>query len=186
MNTQTSLAPENDLDDVMRSVARNLALGIYPLETILEQLSIPQKEFELWKAHPRFLGYLKSEKEEWVAAANTPARTKLKAGIILEDFMLEAGSLLSDNKLPLNHRVELGKLLGKLSGIGEPKMTGVVGGAGGGFQLQINIGTGAEDAVTISPKTITAKASAPVIELDDDDEFDSGYDPLVSPNTLED
>lgn len=175
MNAPLSLPPVDDLDTVMLKVARNLAMGIYELDTILENLEVNRRDFDRWKTHPNFLHYLKSEREAWSAAVNTPERTKLKAAVIMEDFMVKAHSDLHNDKTPLNQRVELGKLVAKIAGMGEPKNIGGVGGPG--FQLHINIGPGVSDKVTITPQF------GKIINYD---EPTDEYDPLISPNTLED
>jgi hypothetical protein len=154
----------------MRLVARDLAMGIYELDTILENNEVDKYAFHQWKENPRFLSYLKQERDAWNAASNVAERAKLKAGIIMEEFMVDAHHELRDRKTPLNQRVELAKLLARVAGMGEQKVT--TGGNGSGFHLQINIGSGA------APVVVTQKAS-PVIEHDD-------YDPFTSPDTLSD
>lgn len=180
MNTALSLPPETalaereDLDAQMLKVARNLAMDMYELPQILDMLSIPAYEFERWKNHPRFNQYLISEKEAWNSALNTHERTKLKASTVMEEFMLEAHRSMHDKKQPLNHRVELGKLVAKIAGMGETAR-GAIGEGGPGFSLQINIGQGPDHQVNIS-----SRPAPPVIEHDGWD----GYDPFSSPDTL--
>lgn len=170
MNAALSLPPTDDLDTQMRKVARDLAMGLYELETILKTHEVDQYQFMRWQTHPRFLDYLKQEQDAWNSANNVAERTKLKAGIIMEEFMVGAHGELHDKKTPLNQRVELAKLMARLAGMGEPK-AGAVG--GGGFQLQINIGSGA-------PPVVIQPSFQQTIEHDDD------YDPFTSPTTLDD
>jgi hypothetical protein len=192
MNNSLSLPPEEDLDTVMRKVARDLAMGIYEIEQILEARSVTTSDFHYWKTHPRFLEYLRSEREAWSAATNTAERTKLKASIVMEEFMVNAHTELANTKTPLNQRVELGKLLAKIAGMGEPRVFGGGGGGNGAptFQLQINIGPGIAP-VTIRPemgKIINydeAEIVTPTQAIETYYE-DDGYDPLVSPQTLDD
>lgn len=148
MNATLSLPPLDDLDTQMRKVAQNLAMDIYPLDQILSNVGVDHNDFEMWKHHPRFLNYLKTEREAWTSANNVAERTKLKAGVIMEDFMDEAYRQLHDKKQPLNHRVELGKLVAKIAGMGEPKLLNT--GNGATFQLQINLGPGTTPT-TIQP-----------------------------------
>jgi hypothetical protein len=172
MTNALSLPPADDLDTQMRKVARELAMGIYELDTILDQNEVDEYTFHRFKEHPRFLEYLKQEREAWNAASNVSERTKLKAGIIMEEFMIDAAKDLIDKKTPLNQRVELAKLLAKVAGMGEARTP--IGGGVGGFQLNINIGPGVAPVV-IKP------TFAQTIEHDNDD-----YDPFTSPTTLED
>lgn len=173
MNAPMSLPPEDDIDTQMRKVAQNLAMDIYELDDILKNLSIHPREFERWKEHPRFIMYLKVAKEEWNSASNAAERTKLKAATVMEDFMLEAHASLHDKKQPLNQRVELGKLVAKIAGMGEPRVFGN-GAAGNAPAFQLNIVIGKE-TVSIAPQM------GKLINHDEDDT----YDPLVSPDTLE-
>lgn len=200
MNSTLSLPPENDIDTSMRLVARNLAMDIYPISKILEFCGVTAAHFHAWKEHPRFLAYLKAETEAWNAAQNTAERTKLKAGIIMEEWMTEAYSELRNGKQPLNHRVELGKLVAKIAGMGESSgFSGGGGGGGGGFSLQINIAPGHSTTINARPvvedatyepveepkqksrRTVTAPPVVPMAIEEDD-----GYDPFQSPDTLGD
>lgn len=213
MNTALSLPPENDLDTTMLRVARDIAMDIYPLPTILVNAGISVQDFNTWKEHPRFLEYLRSETEAWKSATNTVERTKLKAAVIMEEFMIEANARLHDKTIALNHRVELGKLVAKIAGMGEPKLLN----AGAGtptFQLKINIGPTRHTQVTVAPtfgKMINHDHSASETITEDveeskdseeysvnmevgvqealpvyDDAGDDDYDPFTSPSTLDD
>lgn len=200
MNTALSLPPENDLDTTMLRVARDIAMDIYPLPTILVNAGVAMHEFNTWKEHPRFLEYLRSETEAWKSATNTGERTKLKAAVVMEEFMAEAHARLHDNKIALNHRVELGKLVAKIAGMGEPKLMN----SGSGtptFQLKINIGPTKQTQVKVAPtfgKIINYDEPSPAIPDEPEElsidmqvdfgiaEDDDGYNPLVSPSTLDD
>ena len=173
MTNALSLPPTDDLDTQLRKVARDLAQGLYELDDILKNNDVTNAMFNKFKEHPRFLEYLKQEREAWNAAGNVSERAKLKAGIIIEEFMVQAHTELGSKTTPLNQRVELAKILGRIAGMGEPKTVGG-GGPGGGFQLNINIAPGA------APVVVQAKV---VHTIDHDDD---GYDPFTSPTTLDD
>ena len=158
----------------MRFIAPfSFAQGFYDLDQILQNNDVSPAIFHKFKEHPRFLDYLKQEREQWNAASNVSERAKLKAGIIIEEFMVQAHVELSDKKQPLNQRVELAKFLGRVAGMGEPKL-GAGGGNGPGFQLNINI------SPTAPPVVVQAQVVHPVIDHEDD-----GYDPFTSPTTLD-
>jgi len=198
--------PDDDIDTTMRLVARNVAMDVYPLPKILEFCGVKVADFHQWKTHPRFLAYLKAETEAWNAAQNVNERTKLKAGIIMEEWMVEAYAELKNGKQPLHHRVELGKLITKLAGMGETNngFSGGGGGGGGGFSLQINIAPGQtttinaraipEDAefepVEEAPKRRVVKRppsiSSPIEDAVTLDVTEDDYDPFHSPDTLGD
>src|SRR6478609_1767942 len=162
MNATLSLGSQDDLDATMRLVARNLAMGIYDLDKILGDLQIDVFQFARWRENPRFIAYLKAETDAWNSAQNTSERTKLKAGIVVEEWLADAYSDLRDRKIALSQRVELGKLLARIAGMGEPK-TGVLGVSegGGGFTLQINIGQNAH---------VSYESEKPVIDVTPEEE----------------
>lgn len=209
MNSTLSLPPDNDIDHSMRAVARNLAMGIYPLDKILEFVGVLPSQFQSWKSHPRFTAYLKSETEAWNSAHNTAERTKLKAGIVMEEWMAETYNELRNVKQPLNHRVELGKLVAKIAGMGESSSFTPGGNAGGGgFSLQINIAPGQTTTINArpivddvevvnvepAPARRTLRRALPVEDVqlpepvyEPPEVFeDDGYDPFQSPDTLGD
>jgi hypothetical protein len=157
MQTDLSLPPGQDIDTKMLKVARGIAQDIYPAEEILKMVGVSGNQYEEMKRHPRFQGYLISEREAWLSAGNIEERTKLKAGIVLETWMDGAYLEMTNKANALNQRVELGKMLAKIAGFGEPKsfiQTGG-GGSGPGFLLQINIGPGVDPSVR--HETITIK-----------------------------
>lgn len=182
MNATLSLSGQDDLDTLMLKLARDVVMGMHEMDEILKFHNLTKMEFtRRIENHPRFIAYLKSESEAWNAATNTGERVKLKASVVMEDFMLEAHTALHDKKTPLNQRVELGKLLAKIAGMGEPKTFGPGGQGGPGFSLQINITPGAAPAQVITIKPEMGK----LINYDPQDAAEDGYDPFSSPDTLE-
>lgn len=171
--------PLLDRDNDMRRVARELAMELVPIDKILESCNVGREEFERWQKMPQFITYYRQFKEEWHAASNAIERTKIKAGLVMEDFMEEAYRNLHDKRNPLNQRTELGKLVAKIAGMGEPKVAiGNGGGGGGGFSLSINITQ--TERVSISPQK-----SHKVIDHDSyDDDDDDDFDPFTSPVTI--
>lgn len=141
MNATLSSETQEDLDQMMRVVARNVAMGIHDLDAILLFCNVDPRDFTRWQNNPRFLKYLKAEQEAWENATNVGERTKLKAGIVIEEWLPEAYAELRERKTPLNQRVMLAQLVAKIAGMGEPKTIGMgVSDTGGGFTLNINIG----------------------------------------------
>jgi len=206
MNASLSLPDGEDIDTSMRLVARNIAMDIYSLDKILKHCNVQPYKFQQWKDHPRFLAYLKQETEAWNSAHNVSERTKLKAGIIMEEWLPEAYAEMKNNKQGLNHRVELAKLMTKLAGMDNAGgAVGGGGGGGGGFSLQINIAPNKnvtisarrqddiEDAEVVEEqpmrtgprvlRTAIPETPASMPELDFDMEDDSAL--FSSPDTLE-
>lgn len=141
MNATLSPETQENLDTIMRLVARNVAMGIHDLNEILEVCGVDPRDFTRWQGNPRFQMYLRAEQEAWNNASNVGERAKLKAGILIEEWLPEAYGELRDRKTPLNQRTLLFQAITKVAGMGEPKTLGVgVTDGGGGFTLQINIG----------------------------------------------
>lgn len=171
--------PLLDRDGEMRRVARELAMNLIPIERVLETTGVSYEEFQRWQTMPRFQHYYQQFKEEWDRADNTTERTKIKAGLVMEDFMEEAYLTMHDKKQPLNHRVELAKLVAKVAGLGEPKVALGNGGDGkGGFSLTINISQ--SERVQITPQVTPKVINHAVEDFEEDD-----YDPFTSPVTIQ-
>jgi hypothetical protein len=121
----------------MRNVAFEIAKGVFDLQDILKTYEISQAQYDVMTRHPSFDGLLRQAKIDWESADNTVKRTQLKAAIILENAMPELSSRLHDRGENLNHKVELAKLLGRVSGA-----DGSSSGGGGGemFKIEINLG----------------------------------------------
>lgn len=186
-----SLPPAENLDTIMLKVARDVAMDIYELDKILLGVGVTMQEFMKWNTNPRFLQYLATEREAWSSAANTAERTKLKAGIVLEDFMEQAHTELHTKTTPLAQRVELAKVLTKIAGIGASPVIGGGSGGPGSFRLSINIAPTVDGAkaqqITIDAKAIIdPEQDAADFDAAFNADFDDDYDPFTSPNTLED
>lgn len=203
MNASLSLPPSDDLDTKMRMVARNLAQGIYEIPKILEFCQCTGREFYKMKEHPTFLAYLKQETEAWNKASNHAERTRLKAGIAIEEWIPEAYAELKDRKQGLNHRVELAKLMAKLAGFDNAPSMGMNGGGGGGFSLQINIAPGhsttinahrvqefeeaiVEDEPVPVRRIVARQPPAPEVDTSVLDELEDDSALFSSPDTLGD
>lgn len=168
MNNAVSLPP-TDLDTLMLKVARAIAVDLHPLPEIMKVYGIDQQTLNRWNTHPRFQAYLKAEAEAWMAATNTTERVKLKAGMVMEEFILKAHSELHDARQGLNHRVELAKLVAKVAGVdGTRAGSGASGEGGGGFKLVINIGEGR--------KSTKVEAAIPMRTIEHEDD---GTDPEI-------
>lgn len=145
----------NDLTFV--KLARELAMGITPFETILSNNHIDLDVWETIQKHPRFLQLLETELSDWGSALNTHERVKLKSAAMMEEWLPEAYSRMTDPNENLNSKTELAKLVTKLAGMG---LTNASIEGGGAEKISININLGA-DKISFQ-KDITL----PVIEAD--------------------
>lgn len=146
-------------DVVLVTLARELAIDHYPLETILEQHRITTETWLTIKSNPRFIRLLESEIVQWQGALNTEQRVKLKAASVVEEFLPEAHQRLHTSSEILSSKVELFKAVARIAGMG---MTGVGVEGAGGDRFSVTINLGADSQLKFegkSPKTIDAVAS---------------------------
>lgn len=130
-------------DPVFVKLAREIAINHYDTETILKHYRITTDEWERIIAHPRFLELLEAEQQAWNGALNTHERTKLKAAALVEEWLPEANQRLHDSGENLNAKVELGKLLARIAGMGLQNAA-VEGAQGEKFSITINLGADAK------------------------------------------
>lgn len=119
-------------------LAREVALGIQSIETILESNKIDQNTWEIIQTHPRFLQVLETESSAWNSALNTHERVKLKSAAMIEEWLPEAYLKLHDQNETLNSKTELGKLIRDLAGFAKQGVG--VEAVGEKFSVTINLG----------------------------------------------
>jgi hypothetical protein len=156
MATVTVLAPsQSDLSLV--KLAREIAMDIQPVETILKQYSITPEAWEQLQRNSRFQRLLASQVEEWNGALNTHERVRAKSAAMLEEWLPELNNRMHDQDEALPAKIEAGKMLTRMAGIGVA--TGESGAGGERFTVTINLG---EDHKLSFEKQLPAK----VIEHD--------------------
>lgn len=140
-------------DNKVVAVAREIAINHKPIDDILAEYKISQVEWERLQANPDFTRVLQAEIIAWQGAENTSERTKLKAAALLEMWLEEAAARLYDGRETLSSKVELAKLIEKMSGISASNAGADVA---GGFRITINIGEGMRIEKEVTSKVIDA------------------------------
>ncbi|MDE2106276.1 MAG: hypothetical protein KGL39_54150 [Patescibacteria group bacterium] len=140
MTDVTVKAPSNS-DLQLVKLAREIAMDIHPLDTILKQYSISAETWEILQQNSRFQSLLASEVETWHSAMNTSERVKAKAAAMLEEWLPELNNRLHDPDMALPAKIEGGKLITKLAGM--DGRVDLVGAAGERFSVVINLGADA-------------------------------------------
>lgn len=141
-------------DDTVRSIAREIAMDISDLETILATHKVTMDQFEVMKRTPRFIGYLEEAITTWQGAANVKERIKHKALSMIEEALPEMFAALISPFQPLNHRVGLLQQITRLAGVGGAPADGEADTAGK-VSITINMGDGkAVSVVQETPKVI--------------------------------
>jgi len=133
----------NDAD--LSRLANELARDIYPLEEILRQYQIDPIFFRDYiMQHPRFRQFYVEAHAVWNAASNAQQRSALKAAVMFEEWLVESNRLYHDTNQPLSSKVELMKLLARVSGLdaNDRKAAGV--NPGERVVININLGAGGQ------------------------------------------
>lgn len=99
-------------------LAREIAMDVKELDDILRVHDISHVDFERLKTNERFKAILTAEVVAWQGAINTNERVKVKAGSMLEEWLPELFSRINDRSESLSSKIEAGKLLERLAGMG--------------------------------------------------------------------
>lgn len=133
-------------------LAREIAMDLHELPQILDRYKISEEDWQELRAHPAFLRYLDSEVAAWQAATNTHERVKLKAAAAVEEWIPELFSRMHVAGESLSAKIEGGKLLARLAGMGLTNANV----EGGGEKFQVTINLGADQQIKIE-KDVTPK-----------------------------
>ena len=147
-------------DNKIAALAREIAIGIYPLDQILLRLKISPAEFRYYSELPQFQSLLDQMAVEWGQTKSTTERIKVKALAGLEDGLSELCSASTNAKEPLSSRVEAFKLLRVLGGIADKSDTPVMGER---FTLTINIGDGRQRTIDVTPGPQNLRQDEPTL-----------------------
>lgn len=140
-------------DDVLFvQLAREIAMDVSDLESILDRYHVTDKQWDTIQRNPRFDALLKSAIVEWQSAINTEQRIKVKSAVLIEEWLSEANSRIHDRTESLAAKVELAKFLSRLASLG---LTGAHA-EGGGEKFSLTINLGADSSIKIE-KTVTPK-----------------------------
>ena len=150
----TKISPSNSDIDLVR-LAREIAMDILPLETILKQYDISDETWSKLQLNTKFRVLLGSEVESWSSALNTYERVKVKSASMLEEWLPTLHSRMSDDTEPLPAVIEAGKMLAKIAGLGSEKDIG----AGIGERFVINISMGPAAQPLEFAKEVTSKVT---------------------------
>ena len=131
---------------LMRTLAREVATDILPLETILETYGISPKQYENISNNRAYKAYLQEAVEAWASAENATGRAKLKLAIAAEESIPEMMTRLHDQQWPAPARVELFKTFLKAAGLAS--IEGEGGNTSERVQININMSS-ASEPVTI-------------------------------------
>jgi len=165
-----AIVPQATHDELqMVLLAREIAIGLKPIPDILKSQGVDQAKFEALKKNERFVAVLASEIAAWNGATNTYERVKLKSASMIEEWLPELYSRMNDREENLNAKVEAGKLVKDLAGLG---VKADINGARAGDRVSITINLGndvkleyqnqlPEQVIDVTPNTLTSPDPVP-------------------------
>jgi hypothetical protein len=132
----TAQAPAELFAVDFAALAREIAMDIFPIDQILELHQLTDLDWQRIQDNPKFQSTLKQLVGEWNATTSTRDRVKINAATGLESVLEVYIRDINDGSIPLAQRVEAGKFLARLGELDGQ----LVGSAGGGFSIVLNIG----------------------------------------------
>lgn len=125
-------------DEQLTKLANELASGILPPHTILKTFNLTPAQLEKYiTPNPYFKRVYEAACVEWDSATSAVKRIKIKSAVSLERGLETLHDRMINPVENLPAVVETAKLLAKLAGAGEEKITQ---GSGERFTISINIG----------------------------------------------
>lgn len=144
------------LDPDLASLAREIAMDIQDVTTILDARGMGPSDLERLKADPTFSRYLQDAVVAWNGAGSTADRIRLKSLAMVEESLPSLHEASVDEKIPLNQRVEALKFTARLGGMMNERGEAAGGrDPASGFAITINIG-GDTVKITQAPEVIDA------------------------------
>lgn len=135
----TDQLPQEEVFAVdLATLAREIAMDLFPLAQIIELHRLTNDEWERIQATPKFQQMLSELITEWNATGSTGERVKMKSATGLESILEIYIRDIADPTIPLAQRVEAGKFLARLGELDGQR--GNLGGGGGQFNIVLNIG----------------------------------------------
>lgn len=127
-----------DLSALSAHIAAELAAGLSDAAAVRARYGITIEQWDLLKNSPPFRRMLAEAIREFGGDMNAGNRIQKKADIVLEDAIPAYDSMIHDEAVPAQARIDAGKLLAQLAGRTAKQGEGAP--AGGGFTLNINLG----------------------------------------------
>jgi hypothetical protein len=114
-----------------------LVANINPAADILKRHGLTVADLRAKQRDKLWAAAYREAKVFWESNAGVRERIKQKAGMLLEDALMDIQLIIKDPMIPTVHKLEATKQLGQLSQTSNPKTQ--PGEVGAGFKLTINI-----------------------------------------------
>lgn len=126
-----------DLSALSAHIAAELAAGLSDAAAVRERYQISDAQWETLKKSQTFRNMLAEAVTQFRGDMNAGARITKKAEIVLEDAIPAYDTMIHNENVPAQARIDAGKLLAQLAGRNNKE--GAPAAAGGGFVLNINL-----------------------------------------------
>jgi hypothetical protein len=150
-------------EGVLLSIARELAMDLRPVETILKDHGKTPKDLENYFKLPRFRGLVEEFRLAWAGVTNTEERVRLKSLAMVEETLPEMFRRLHSSGPsgdPLSSKVELLKTVAKFAGIGQAE------GKEGGAKVSITINLGNDQPINVQASLPTQVIEGEIVDVE--------------------
>lgn len=151
MRTALANVASFEEDGKLLAMAREIAMDILPIETIIANYGMTAHRFAVVRELPRFQQYVEHEILVWGTSLNASQRVKVKSISLIEEWLVHLNSEMHAATSTLASKVEAGKLVARLAGLG----LNVAEAAGQSEQFSVTINMGDDRQVKIG-RVITA------------------------------
>jgi hypothetical protein len=149
--TELGFNASGALNETDARLVWELVANISPAADVLKRHGLTAADFARKQKDKMFVAAYKEAKTAWASDLNVQQRIKIKAGLLLEDSLMDILLIIKTPEMNATNKLEATKQLGQLSQTINPKPT--TGPEGQGFKLIINLGD--TKGVTIDGHAVT-------------------------------
>ena len=127
-------------DGKLLGLAREIAMDIQSIDVILANHGMSAQRFAEVRKLPRFVQYMEHEVLAWGTSLNASQRVKVKSITLIEEWLAHLNQEMHAPTSTLAAKVEAGKLVARLGGLGLNLAAATATEAGEQFSVTINMG----------------------------------------------
>ena len=146
MNDATPAILDDTSAKLIRHLAREVAIDLYPIETILERSNITPALWDAISTTSYFKKTLDEEVRVWGSTQKTHDRVRMKYLVMVEEAAPELYKEMTNSALPLSARVELLKTVSRIANV---DAQAVDSSSGARVSITINMGDAKLDVPSV-------------------------------------
>lgn len=132
-------SPPATADQIKARLAYELAAQLMPSKDVFRRFGIDRQQAKAILASPQFRTLYQEAKVVWNSSDGTKERIRAKAGMMVEDSLLELYRLFHDSDIAPPSRLDAFKQIVQIANLGPPRAGENGAEAGPKFSLTINI-----------------------------------------------